>query len=81
MRICTHCNLQEIEDEYHFLNRCTKYLSERHALDLKLHELYPNTQNLQDNARLMYLLSAGTDVAKYVATYIHDAFCLRESVV
>ena len=69
-RICEHCDLPEVEDEYHFLHKCTKYLSERQALDLKLNYLYPNIRNLDDILWLIYLLSAGTGVAKYVAITI-----------
>ena len=48
-----------MEEEYHVLNRRTKYLSERQAVDLKLNDLYPNIWNLGDILRL-YLLSAGS---------------------
>ena len=72
-----------MEDEYNFLHKCTKYLSQRQALDLKRHvnDFYLNIRNLDATLRLIYLLSARTDVAKCVATSIYDAFCMRASVV
>ena len=61
-----------------YQTRCTRisHLFERQALDLKLNDLYTNIRNLDDTLRLIYLVSAGIDVAKYVATYIYDAFCM-----
>ena len=72
-----------MQDEYHFLNRCTKYISERQALDLKLNDLSPCARNLDDTFRLLYLLCAVTDVAKYLATNItlYNVVCMNESVV
>ena len=44
-------------------------------------DLYPNIRNWNDTLRLIYLLTADNGVAKYVATYIYDDICMRESVV
>ena len=35
-------------------------------------------KELDDTARLIDLLSAGSDVTTYVATYIYNALCMRE---
>ena len=58
------CYLQEVEGEYHFQHKCTNYLSQKQALDLEINDLYPNIKNLDGTLRLIYLLSAGIDVAK-----------------
>ena len=62
-RICEHCDGQEVENEYHFLHKCTNYVSERQALDLKLNNLYTDIRNLNATLRLLYLHGADTDVA------------------
>jgi hypothetical protein len=82
-RNCEMCNKDELEDEVHFLCRCSKYDELRKKLfsaDLKF--LYINVRDLDDLDKLRFLV---TSCWKPTANYLHDAFmkrrdCLIKSV-
>ncbi len=65
-RICRHCDLQQIEDEKHFLMMCPKYL-----------HVIPSFTELSDSEKMPFLLgddNTAALAAKYVLT-IHNVRC------
>ena len=53
-RICTLCNSDEIEDEFHFLLKCDLYLEPRKNLLSTVNSLYPHFSNLTENEQLYF---------------------------
>ena len=55
-RVCRHCNLNCIEDEYHFLFHCQLYEVERDAFYNSL-SLYPNMKGTKNDLKLKQLFT------------------------
>ena len=54
-RICKLCNLHEVEDEFHFVMKCTKYNFQRDQLFKELSEIY-NLDSLSNEDIFFYIL-------------------------
>ena len=55
-RLCTLCNMQEVEDEYHFLLHCNKYTAERELLLQDLHinrTEFSHLENIDQSTTIM----------------------------
>ena len=74
-RLCPLCNLNEIENEEHFLLRCPLYSNLRKSLFDKLHDL--PTENNQLLLSIINLKDQDTLSSKLICQYIDDAFSLR----
>ena len=48
-RICKHCNFNYIENEFHFLSRCSLYETERAKMYNQVHHRNNNFISLSDN--------------------------------
>ena len=76
-RICTLCNLYSIEDEFHFLMKCTAYT------DLFNKFIAPHISvflcSYENFVKLMQ--SEETICTKDVACYIYKAFILRKQLL
>ena len=70
-RICKQCAMQEVEDEEHFLLRCSKHSARRIALlsDIKL----DNFGQWDSNQKLVYLLN-DSSMLKATARFIIESF-------
>ncbi len=55
-RICRHCDLQQIEDEKHFLMMCPKYLHVRETFLPRFKALIPSFTELSDSEIMPFLL-------------------------
>lgn len=74
-RICNHCNLGEIEDEFHFIMRCTLYNDLRQKLFSDIQHAIFDFHNFNDNDKFIIILSANDyDTTNTVVNYIHSAF-------
>ncbi len=73
-RVCKTCTGNVIEDELHFLIDCERHATQRSKLFTKISNKcmpFSNLNNqLQD--KFVYMLSSGTDIAKYVAAFIFE---------
>ena len=69
-RVCKHCNGNNEEDEYNFLMRCTKCEVQRNALLLNITSECSAFEHLHED-RFIYMLSAGINIVKHVATLIY----------
>lgn len=56
-RYCKNCSLNEVENEVHFLCRCTKHNTNRVNLFELVSRKFPNFGNLNNDNQLIFLLS------------------------
>lgn len=74
-RICKHCNFNCIENEFHFLSRCSLYETERAKLYNQVHHKNNNFISLSDNDKARWLLlQEDRDILFALGTYIHNCF-------
>ena len=75
-RICNLCNLNEIENEYHFIMVCPLYAEYRTVLFSKASVIIDNFVNSDDNTKFMLMLQR---CQKYVSNFICSAYQIRKS--
>ena len=81
-RICKNCNLNCIENEFHFLSRCSLYETERTHLYLQIQRKNDNFMSLHDNDKARWLLlQEDIDILWALGTYIHSCFEKRNKNV
>jgi hypothetical protein len=80
-RKCQKCNLNEVEDEFHFIIKCPFYAALRQQIFMEITLECPNFHHQQDQHKFQYLLSSGGNVAKKISKFIHESTMKRESVV
>ena len=73
-RLCLVCNNGEVEDEAHFLLRCTAYTRQRSILLEKLRDQV-SFMLLSDKAKLSIILNG--ELVKSTAQFIIDSFDQR----
>ena len=91
LRYCLCCNVNNVEDEFHFLMVCPVYMHLRSSLIAEANnELLKSTasieekQLIQSDLRLMFkyiMQSESTSIIKLLSTFLHEAFKLREQMV
>ena len=75
-RKCTYCNLDDVEDEKHFLLQCPLYNKERLSL---FSSLVLNVSAMSQGDVFVYLLSSKEPTTvKALGTFLHNAFMKRE---
>ena len=77
-RVCLCCDMNKIEDEYHFLFECVLYRGERMKLydDIKQH---PNVDvmNMDDKNKLKFVLSCGLFMLEHnIVKCVQDYLCI-----
>ena len=74
-RLCKHCNLNCIENEFHFITQCSFYDSERTDLYNQIQFKNNNFISLCDNDKAIWLLlQEDEDILFAFGTYIHNCF-------
>ena len=77
-RICSHCDGNCIEDEEHFINKCTRYNELRHNFFESVFTS-DHIRTLDPQNKFIWLFSNEDDyVCKKLATYVNNCFKLRE---
>ena len=76
-RLCTECGM--LEDERHFLLKCSRYDNERDYLWNKVNDLCPNFITLSDHDKFIYLMTAEREVACATAKFCHLALEKRRN--
>ena len=76
-RICQLCNLHEVEDEFHFVMKCTKYNFQRDRLFKELSEIYNLDSLSNEDISLHIMCTTVHDVLKSVFTFINSCFIAR----
>ena len=77
-RICTLCNSNEIEDEFHFVMKCPVYSEIRNSLFTDVKILHPNFINLSDDDKFVFL---NITCQKNLAQYLCNAFDRRRAIL
>ena len=54
--LCTLCNLNEVEDEFHFLMVCPRYMHERNCVLNNIHQNFPSVDYLQLRVKFILLM-------------------------
>ena len=78
-RKCRYCNLDDVEDEKHFLLKCPLYSEERLSL---FKSVVLNVSAMSQGDVFMYLLSSKEPTTvKALGIFLHNAFMKREKVM
>ena len=56
-RLCSLCNLNEVEDEFHVLMICPRYVHERNYVLNDIHQSFPSAIYLQLRDKFIWLMS------------------------
>ena len=74
--LCSVC--QEVEDEIHFLIRCTRYNSLRNEFFGKIYQISPNFTSLNDNEKYVFLMtSCNKQLMVWLGKFVHEIFGYR----
>jgi hypothetical protein len=73
-RICEFCDIGEVEDESHFMFRCTFYADLREEFFHQVLEKYPEFMQLNNNEKLTLCM---TDLHRETAALVKNAFLFR----
>lgn len=79
-RICRHCNLNQVENEYHVVRECTLYKESRFKLDLKLYENFEMYASLNSYEKFLYIMKAEKDSCIYIEKFIEEIVKIREGL-
>jgi hypothetical protein len=78
LRICKICDLGECEDESHFVMKCPRYSVLRHNLFVKIRELYPSFDTLNDDSKFIWLMAnVDVNIIHLFTAYIFSCFAQR----
>ena len=75
-RICENCDLEEVEDESHFLLKCPLYC-QHHTTLMRIILAYTASES-QEELFIILMKSRETAVIKSLGKYIHTALKMRE---
>ena len=79
-RICNICSL-EVEDEIHFLTKCSKYESRQHFFN-NIVSIIPSFNSLQNESKFIYLMSQENNkITEYLVSQIYNMFEEREKLL
>ena len=73
-RVCTTCDGRLLEDEYHFLMKCSKFTDARQVLFNAVNASCKGFSLLREYDKFVFLLSAGVDITMHTAKFI--SMCL-----
>ena len=74
--LCKNCDLEEVEDESHFLLKCPLYCQQRTILMQTI--LSYTTSESEEELFIILMKSKDTAVIKALGKYIHTPFKMRE---
>ena len=78
-RICHYCNLNEIEDESHFIVDCTLYNNERKILFNCIQDYLPSFRYLDRKEKFTFLMNLDNPrTISSICSYIYNCFKKRE---
>ena len=82
-RLCSHCNLDKIEDEFHVVMKCTLYEHLRNMLFTNLKNFCLFDHLLDENTQFLFLMSAGngdSEVSDLVINFISEIWAKRKEI-
>ncbi len=69
-RLCSHCDLNQMETELHFLTECSKYTDIQTVYYDKIQQIHPTFTTLPDQEKLAYLLGEHKTCCVLAAQYV-----------
>ncbi len=69
-RLCSHCDLNQMETELHFLTECSKYTDIQTVYYDKIQQIHPTFTTLPDQEKLAYLLGEHKTCCVFAAQYV-----------
>ncbi len=69
-RSCSHCDLNQMETELHFLTECSKYTDIRTVFYDKIQQIHPTFKTLSNQEKLQYLLGEHKNCCVFAAQYV-----------
>lgn len=79
-RICKSCDLNQVEDEIHFLSSCSLYNSERDIFFQYVTDKVHNFNSLDASSKMIWLMTCeDLDIIDAFANFVHTCFNLRKS--
>ena len=70
-RICLRCTSNDIEDESHFLFKCSKFTIERNKLFQQIENICKNFASLDDRNKFIWLMTTeNIEILSYLSDYI-----------
>ena len=79
-RLCRICNV--LEDEFHFVTKCKLFCFNRNQLYDKIRSIYPAFEDLEDNARFIFLMTNNNDAINiWFGKYVYASFIRRRNFV
>ena len=79
-RICELCDMDDVEDEFHFMMCCTRYNNERSSLFSTASNEYTDFFALEPDVQF-YILMNDEDLTKPVAHFLYTAYMKRKSIL
>ena len=76
-RTCLICNTGDIENETHFLCKCSAYEIPRHNLYNIIEKHFPNFRKMSDEDKLSIILKSND---KKLVSFICDSWKIRQNV-
>ena len=78
-RLCSHCDLNQMETELHFLTECSKYQTIRYHYYPKINKIFPQFNNCTPTEKLTFILGEKSECANIAARFIAACQLLRHS--
>jgi len=76
-RICKQCNLNEVEDEFHFIMHCKLYDNLRSNFMSELNDIIVTTNYSEEDFFITIMSAKDTDILKVVLNFVNLAFKKR----
>ena len=79
-RICTKCDLKQVEDEYHLIRICKLYERIRTDLDINISEIEETYVHMSDSQKFVYLMSADAKICNILEMFIQKLYDVRDDI-
>ena len=76
-RICPFPLCNEVEDEKHFLIRCSQYESLRKEFFTKVNQIHPYFSRLDDDKKFYFLFKCHNSIVRTTSKFAYQAFLIR----
>ena len=77
-RICNYCNLNRVEDEFHFVSVCKLYQNERKVMYANINDFVPQFETFSEMEKFSFLMgNKESDILLVFIKYISKCFDLR----
>lgn len=80
-RLCKCCDLNKIEDEYHFVMECSLYNSQRNMLFSDIKEMLSINNMSDDDIFILIMCAKDFDILQTVINFVNACFAIREGKV